>query len=661
MYFVLLGEKLIVDENCIMFGVDMGSTEEWKKNCDCIDQNNSIISNQYRKDRRLSLLFRLKYVQQLRKCAVKMFKVNAIRDHLLQKTNNGVSKSSTSSSLAGDESESTEANQGYHSTDQVFRDTFVKLNFNSPHHRSCDDLLTTTKTKNDDTSSTTTKFNRRLRRKQNRRSDETIDCNPLLNNNYMTKDPAMSPINLIGIKTTNGQHFQEPHYEAIKDLSIKAAFRISSNNSTPEGSPKLFHNRKYVLNNDDKLAEKISPLLERKKKLSGKGVKNPPLPKRNTSSSTHHLADDGVTEVTANPIYGNTLTYVNSASEPCYTDVTFHNKKNSVTNSPQLTVKIDHPYSEIIPRPRRSANSSDNDTSPNMSPDRVMGSPFSSRRSFKLTANLIDGSKSDGDLSDSDILDIPRLYDRRRSRTGNGAELADPSRFYETPDQQKPRRVKQNYRGKTYEKDYVETIIKPRPNIKNSVQPTTTESTYENNVCLLMNQSTSSDDEPTYENPDLPRILTFETEAQPTYENNELLNDEAPSGYACIRQTSVSTSSDASDSNYNNICFSSRQDQLQYAHIDLHPQHPLYDNLTSSELDKDTANSIHSRLYSVTKNSKYTEIDFQKSDGLKEALNQLRAGESATTPELNAEYKIDLSHIKFSRSSESKRNSKNLE
>eukprot|EP00111_Clytia_hemisphaerica_P003395 TCONS_00009698-protein len=112
MYFVLLGEKLIVDENCIMFGVDMGSTEEWKKNCDCIDQNNSIISNQYRKDRRLSLLFRLKYVQQLRKCAVKMFKVNAIRDHLLQKTNNGVSKSSTSSSLADDDSEGTEAHQG---------------------------------------------------------------------------------------------------------------------------------------------------------------------------------------------------------------------------------------------------------------------------------------------------------------------------------------------------------------------------------------------------------------------------------------------------------------------------------------------------------------------------------------------------------------------
>ena len=66
-------------------------------------------------------------------------------------------------------------------------------------------------------------------------------------------------------------------------------------------------------------------------------------------------------------------------------------------------------------------------------------------------------------------------------------------------------------------------------------------------------------------------------------------------------------------------------------------------------------------MYSVTKNSKYTEIDFRKSDGLKEALNQLRSGDTNSTPELNAEYKIDLSHIKFSRSSDSKRNSRNLE
>ena len=79
MYFVLLGENLIVDESCLnagWFDANMASTEDWKNyECDCTDKNNSIISNKYRKDRRLSLLFRLKYVQQLRKCAAKMFKV----------------------------------------------------------------------------------------------------------------------------------------------------------------------------------------------------------------------------------------------------------------------------------------------------------------------------------------------------------------------------------------------------------------------------------------------------------------------------------------------------------------------------------------------------------------------------------------------------------
>ena len=623
---------------------------------------------------------------------------------------------------------------GFHSTDQVFRDTFVKLNFGPHHsnsnnflrkqHHSCEDLLVTSLNKSEETPTKETEDNinnnnlsekkrlRKFRRKQDRKRSsrenvETCSFQKTNNNNnankddnnnntnnakLMTKDPAMSPVNLIGLKT-NGHHYQEPHYEAIKDLSLKATFRISgsnSNNSTPEGSPKLHHHRKYILNSDALLAEKISPMLERKKKLSG-GKKIPPLPKRNHSSSQFYVesAANNAT-VNANPIYGNTALNINTSPrrEPCYTDVAFQNNlKNSTTQYKKQQHQVDHPYSEITPRPRRSERSSDtnnfyNDMSPTSSPICAIPSPFSSHRFFNSQGGqkqqksnvVIDGSKSDGDLSDSDVLDVPRLYDRRRSRTGNGEELADPSRFYVTIPE-KPlsgrRAVKQNYHSNAYEKDYVETIIRPRPSttavaseISSSRSSSVKSLTYEN--ALLYRSSSEDDDEandePTYENPDLPRVTTYNNDdhrqPQPTYENNELLHDEAPLGYACVRQSSASTSSsDASDSNYNNIVFTNRNEQLQYANIDVNNRH-LYDNLSSPELD---SGSIKSRMYSVTKNSKYTEIDFTKSDGLREALNQLRAGDKSVEPELDAEYKIDLSHIKFTRSSDSKRNSKNLE
>ena len=637
---------------------------------------------------------------------------------------------------------------GFHSTDQVFRDTFVKLNL-GPHytkrnntnnnnnnnnlyrkHRSCEDLLlaspskksgeeTATTGSEDKRNNSTTSIERKLRtfrRKQDRKrsSHENVevcsfqnnDNNDKSNNNnnnnnndpkLASKDPAMmmSPVNLIGFKSANGHHFQEPHYEAIKDLSLKATFKIinSSNGSTPEGSPKM-HSRKYVLSSDALLAEKISPMLERKKKLSGKKQeheRNPPLPKRNHSSTSQFYVENDCV-VSANPIYGNTALSMNTRSgvsaEPCYTDVDFQQQKTikNARNSAKLTKatqhkkqqhtqQIDHPYSEITPRPRRSARSSDthyNDASPIASPVRSLPSPFSSHRFFNNNSNnknnqktlpttIADGSKSDGDLSDSDVLDVPRLYDRRRSRTGNGEELADPSRFYEIlPDKPKRRAVKQNYHGNAYEKDYVETIIRPRPTTagisSSSSRSSSVKSlTYENGF-LYRSSSEEEDAEPTYENPDLPRIVTYDNQ-QPTYENNELLHDEAPHGYACVRQTSTSTSSsDTSDTNYNNIVFQSRNEQLQYANIDLNNRH-LYDNLSSP----DPEDTIKSRLYSVTKNSKYTEIDFKKSDGLREAINQLRAGDKNVAPELDAEYKIDLTHIKFTRSSDSKRNSKNLE
>ena len=620
---------------------------------------------------------------------------------------------------------------GFHGTDQVFRDTFVKLNFGSPHnknnnlhknqHSSCDDLLlnsrrtpTTTGTTADIERNNNISDNeileskkrlRKFRRKQDRKrsSHEDVevrsystekDENNNSNNNsdnakLMSKDPAMSPVNLIGFKT-NGHHYQEPHYEAIKDLSLKAAFRINgsnSNSSTPEGSPKLHHHRKYILNSDALLAEKISPMLERKKKLSAGKSKNPPLPKRNSSSSSQFYIESAANNaiVNANPIYGNTALIMNASprssgssdtTEPCYTDVAFQkNIKNSKTTSATTTHKkqqpqVDHPYSEITPRPRRSERMSDvnnfyNDSSPISSPIHAMPSPFSSHRFFRNSKSsnvaVVDGSKSDGDLSDSDVLDVPRLYDRRRSRTGNGEELADPSRFYVTIPEKPPRRaVKQNYHGNAYEKDYVETTIRPRPSttvvsseISSSRSSSVKSLTYENG--LLYRSSSEDDetnDEPTYENPDLQRV--------PTYENNELLHDDVPQGYATVRQTSVSnSSSDApADSNYNNIVFPNRNEQLQYASVaDVHNRH-LYDNVSCPDPDS----GLHkSRMYSVTKNSKYTEIDFTKSDGLREALNQLRAGDNSVAPELDAEYKIDLSHIKFTRSSDSKRNSKNFE
>ena len=237
---------------------------------------------------------------------------------------------------------------GLHSTDQVFRDTFVKFNFASPHkkqHSSCDDLLllnskktTTTGIEHNNNNNNNNisdneilenkKRLRKFRRKQDRKrsSHEDVEVrvvgtekdennnNNTENARLMSKDPAMSPVNLIGFKT-NSHHYQEPHYEAIKDLSLKATFRISgsnSNSSTPEGSPKLHHHRKYILNSDALLAEKISPMLERKKKLSSGKKKNPPLPKRNRSSSQFYVesaANNAV--VNANPIYGNTALIMN--------------------------------------------------------------------------------------------------------------------------------------------------------------------------------------------------------------------------------------------------------------------------------------------------------------------------------------------------------------
>ena len=608
---------------------------------------------------------------------------------------------------------------GFHSTDQVFRDTFVKLNFASSHkkqHSSCDDLLlnskktTTTGIEHNNNNNISDneileskKRLRKFRRKQDRKrsSHEDVEVRSFgtekdeNNNNsenarLMSKDPAMSPVNLIGFKT-NGHHYQEPHYEAIKDLSLKATFRISgsnSNSSTPEGSPKLHHHRKYILNSDALLAEKISPMLERKKKLSAGKKKNPPLPKRNSSSSQFYVesaANNAV--VNANPIYGNTALIMNisprssgssDTKEPCYTDVAFQkNIKNSTSSKTTTTTiqkkqqpQVDHPYSEITPRPRRSERMSDannyyNDSSPTSSPIHAIPSPFSSHRRFfnnnQKSSNVIvvDGSKSDGDLSDSDVLDVPRLYDRRRSRTGNGEELADPSRFYVTIPEKPPRRaVKQNYHSDAYEKDYFETTIRPRPmvaggEISSSRSSSVKSLTYENGP--LYRSSSDDDetnDEPTYENPDLQRVAT--------YENNELLHDDVLEGYATVRQPSVSnSSSDASaDSNYNNIVFPNRNEQLQYASVaDVNNRH-LYDNLSCPDPD---SGLIKSRMYSVTKNSKYTEIDFTKSDGLREAINQLRAGDNIVAPELDAEYKIDLSHIKFTKSSDSKRNSKNLE
>jgi len=551
-------------------------------------------------------------------------------------------------------------------TDHILKDTFVKLNFGSESSLSEDTINNATEEEK----------HRGLRRKQNRHrggSYEKVHNAKLAANsdtkttNSNSKQRNMNSVNLVGIKA-NGHHFQEPHYEAIRDLSIKRGFKSHSNNTSPEGSPKLFHSRKYVLNNGLPLSTENSPKLTRTKKGTNK---NPPLPKRNrhsTSPSPFFYSENGTTG-SNNNIYGNT-----SPAEHAYTDVNLQKMKN-LHNKQFKPLKVDHPYSEITPRPRRSLNSSDNDNSPVQSPDRIITPPFDKTRMFNPTI-VVDGSKSDGDISDSDILDVQRLYNRRRSRTGNGADLPDPAIFYAVPDENKPRNLKQPYRNGSYEKDYFQTIIKPRPKSRsansslklldyptyensNGMSHENNELTYENDI-LHRGSSTDDDSEPTYENPDI-RITSepYSTHnGQPTYENNELLQDEAPiPGYACIRPSSLSMSSDASDSNYNNICFN-KKDQLMYADIDIN-NHRLYDNLSSPELEYSSSPARNTRMYSVTKNSKYTEIDFTKSYGLKEALNQLR--DSSSTPEANAEYKIDLSHIKFTKSSDSKRNSRNLE
>ena len=495
-------------------------------------------------------------------------------------------------------------------TDHILKDTYVKLNFGSESSLSEDTA----------NSATNEEQQRGLGRKQNRHRGGTSyervqNVNPTENSDvntpkYDSKQRTMNSVNLVGLKT-NGHHFQEPHYEAIRDLSIKRSFKSHSNSTTPEGSPKLFHSRKYVLNNGLPLSAESSPKLSRTKKDS---TKNPPLPTRNhhsKSPSTIFYSETG----NNNNIYGNT-----SPFEHPYTDVKLQNMKNKQFNP----LKVDHPYSEITPRPRRSLNSSDNDGSPVQSPDRIIPHPFDKTRMFQ-PAIVIDGSKSDGDLSDSDILDVKRMYNRRRSRTGNDADLPDPATiFYAVPDENKPRHLKQPYRNGSYEKDYCQTFIKPRPKCRsansslklldyptyensNSLSFENNELTYENNI-LHRGSSTDDDSEPTYENPDI-RIITPEPYSthvsnENTYENNGLLHDEAPiPGYACIRPSSASSDTDA---NYNNICFN-KKDQLMYADIDIINRR-LYDNLSSPEVEYSSSSARNSRTYSVTKNSKYTQF-----------------------------------------------------
>lgn len=500
-----------------------------------------------------------------------------------------------------------------------------------------------------------------------RSSEETVTTVP----NFETMETMdRGPVSLIGLKTPT-HHFQEPHYEAIRDYNRRSGSRTGfySNSSSPENSPRLFQ-KKYVLR-----PKTPSP-------KSSLKVLHPPLPRRNHSSPNLDQID-----ANDNFNYAGVTFDKNVKSKQHEVDVK-NNKKNN-KKAFLFKSKVDHPYAEIKPvKPKRASNSSDCETPPPIrSPRMVNNSP--PLGVFCRNPLFIECSKSDGELSDSDVLDVPRYFNRRRSKTGTNdlSDLSSARSGRVSRDDEKPRnRMKQNYRFSSSDKNvYVSTVIQPRlsssnnSSLKEIVRHIYTDNdddhvTYENNFIPRTNGfttrgSSSGDDdcefagyenEPPYENPDAhltKRPDEIIPEPQPTYENSSLYGAEVPlPDYATVnsKSSNLLSSNDRLDStlssSYNNVTFNRKNNELEYADITINSPH--YDNVSSLPDESSTDYVIKT----PNKYDTYSEIDFNKTDGLKEALNQLRCTDDTNNPELNTNYKIDLSHIKFTRiSTENKR------
>lgn len=495
--------------------------------------------------------------------------VYSIRAHLLSKTG-GIHKSSTSSSLADDESEPLAEESSGRLISPVSpstADTFVKFNFSTENQK-------------------------RLKKKQNRQKDHREESPTFIQRPPSTEivDENMNPVNLVRL-TTEKERFGEPFYEAVKVSKLKGMITKSprgSNNSTPEGSPRM-HNRKYKL-----VASK--PKLPHSPTLF-----QPPLPKRNGNSSSFYVNTDEYEDMCGYETLNNNkneTTYTERLkqtknAEPKYIDIETIQKIQKT-----LVADQGHNYCEIVTKARpATARSMSLNQEPIYSNENEMH--------FKVSSH----AHSDESIQEEDE-DMP-CYENSRFGKYRNAEAQPVIRGRPPTRSRSAPTTSENY-------DYVTTKYRSRDQESNFCP---------SNDIILSGISEdwelTSSKEQRYDNynEELP------------YENSDVSNSEFMNAQKHLRVNTLYETV-----TYDNVDFPHRlpANSISYAEIELYKR----------EKENKEENETDGKQNKKSEKTQYAQIDFMKSKGVHEAVRGFRD----SLAQSHNEYLTDMTHKTFRKS-----------